>query len=371
MVMSLTHGGPTMYATGTPATAVAVGTIGGLVWFERDGLGKVWRQTRVALAGQHISAALLEERSGTLFAGAYVAREGASGGLHASTDGGKTWERREHGLTEHNVYAISIAYHGARTRLYVGTEPAHLFVSEDLGRTWQDLPAVRSVPGTTRWTFPAPPHVAHVKHINFDPHDPATVYVSIEQGGLLKSTDEGRTFHEIAGMDDDVHRTIIYPDGKQMFVTGGAGIYATANGGVSWEHRTTNQDDQVGGYPDQLVFVPSRPSTMVIAGAHRSPGAWRTSHAAGSRIHRSEDGGRSWTQLGRDDGAGLPDRLDSSVEAMALHEWPGGVSLFAGTTAGEVFVSDDCGTRWAQIASGLGAISKGGHYHALETATVR
>lgn len=360
MLLTLTHGGPTIYASDTPATGLAVGTTRGLVWLERDGAQAPWRRTRTALADLHISAALREPRSGTLFVGAY------HGSLHASPDGGRTWERRDHGLTQQDVYSMALASHGERTRLYVGSEPAHLFVSEDLGHSWQELPAARGVPGISRWTFPAPPHVAHVKHINFDPRDPSVVYVSIEQGGLLKSTDAGRTFREVAGMDDDVHRTVIHPlDGTRIFITGGDGVYVTQDGGAAWEHRTTNHDEQIGGYPDQLMLVSSRPETMVIAAALHGPGAWMRTGTADSRIHRSDDGGRTWRRLR----GGLPDRLDASIEAMCLHDWGASFSLFAATTAGEVFASDDGGEHWGRIASGLGAISKGGHYHLLEPAT--
>ena len=46
---------------------------------------------------------------------------------------------------------------------------------------------------------------------------------------------------------------------------------------------------------------------------------------------------------------------------MSLHAWPGGVSVFAGTTDGEVFYSDDAGDNWAALR-GLPPISKTTHY---------
>src|SRR5207253_7845284 len=83
-----------------------------------------------------------------------------------SSDGGRTWERRDKGLSEQNVYSLACARLGAGVRVFAGTQPAHLFYSDDLGRGWQELPALRSV-DTSRWSFPAPPNVAHTKHINF------------------------------------------------------------------------------------------------------------------------------------------------------------------------------------------------------------
>ena len=81
-------------------------------------------------------------------------------------------------------------------------------------------------------------------------------------------------------------------------------------------------------------------------------------HFAGARVSRSTDGGRNWEVLRN----GLPDRMQGNIEAMALEDWGGGVSLFAATTAGEIFASDDGGDSWQLIATGLAPISKGGHY---------
>src|SRR5687767_14665016 len=118
MAISLSHGGPTMYASATPADEVLVGTAKGVVTLKRDGAG--WRVAKDALVDTHISAILIDDESGTIFASGY-----RDGGLQASEDGGNSWQRRDNGISESNIY--SIAMRGRR--LYVGTEPAKLFVS--------------------------------------------------------------------------------------------------------------------------------------------------------------------------------------------------------------------------------------------------
>jgi hypothetical protein len=45
---------------------------------------------------------------------------------------------------------------------------------------------------------------------------------------------------------------------------------------------------------------------------------------------------------------------------MCLIHWGQSFSLFVGTTAGEVYCSDDSGVEWSRIASGLPTIAKGG-----------
>ena len=212
--------------------------------------------------------------------------------------------------------------------------------------------------------FPAPPHIAHTKHINFHPQDPHTLFVGIEQGGLLKSTDDGRTFQVIPGMDDDVHRTVINPlNPDQMYITTGVGMYVTADGGKTWEQWTDLQHE-IGGYPDLLVLHPRQPELLFVASAQKGPGSWFQEHYAGSRISKSTDGGRTWEAVRH----GFPDRLRTAFEAMCLEDWGESFSLFGATATGEVWCSDDGGEHWTEVLSGLAPISKGNHYAAFVTA---
>jgi photosystem II stability/assembly factor-like uncharacterized protein len=354
MNIALSHGGPTIYQSQEPSRRVLVGTARGVASLDREADG--WRVAGYSLADKHISALLLEPSSGLVFAGAYK-----DGSLWASNDGGETWERRDDGLTETDIFSIESTEVDGRVRLYVGTEPARLFVSDDLGESWSERPGLRDVPTVEKWSFPGPPHVAHAKHITFDPRDASTMYVSIEVGGLLRSTDAGETWQDVPGMYEDVHRLVINPARpERMYVSGGAGLWYSDDGGEAWRNAT-DHDHEIGGYPDQLVYHPGNPDLMFVAAAKDTPGAWRATHFAGARIARSRDGGTTWEILTN----GLPDRMQGNVEAMCLEAAGDSCSLFAATTAGEVFVSDDSGDSWYLAAGGLAPISKGAHFEPL------
>jgi photosystem II stability/assembly factor-like uncharacterized protein len=357
MTIALSHGGPTMYHSPAPSRHVLVGTIEGVVCLERDSAGGEWHVAHRTLTDKHVHALLIEPESNTIFAGM------KRGSMFASEDGGRSWERRDKGLTEQDVYSLACTRLGDRVRIYAGTEPAHLFYSDDLGRDWTELPALRSV-DTSRWTFPAPPNIAHTKHIAFHPRHAETLFVGVEQGGLLKSSDAGRTFRVVPGMDDDVHRTVINPlNPDRIYITTGIGMYVSGDGGATWE-QWTDLHHEIGGYPDLLVLHPRHPEVMFVASAEKGPGSWRKSHFAGSRISRSTDGGKTWQVLRQ----GLPDRLRPAFEAMCLEDCGESFSLFAATATGEVWCSDDGGEHWREVASGLAPISKGDHYTAFVTA---
>ena len=388
MAIALSPGGSSIYSSPSRSNQVLVGTKGGVAILERDSNGPGWYVAHQGLTDKHVSSIIFEQESGLVFAGCF------HGSVYGSADGGRTWERRDNGLNEDNVYSLASIRRNGGVRVYAGTEPAHLFTSDDLGLHWTESMALRSVPSVPHWTFPAPPHQAHVKHINFAPDDPATIYACIEVGALLRSRDFGETWEDLHTLFDtggeseahrlhaehhrvhlehtqgegteggDTHRTVIHRSNpNRIYAVSGYGMYVSSDGGKTFE-RWTDRKSELGGYPDGLVFVPSQPELMFIAAAETSPGDWRETRTAGARISRSRDNGRTWEVLR----GGLPDRFKGNIEALSLEEWGDGFSVYAANTSGEVFCSENGGDSWSRIASGLSPVSKGNHYIPLSVA---
>ncbi len=353
MALALSHGsGKTICSADAPSNEVLVGTLDGIVRIERTNGG--WSKTGHVLQGKHIHAILLEPESGVWFAGV------SFGGIYASEDGGRAWKPRSEGLTQNDIYSLSAAKVNGKTRLFAGTEPAHLFVSDDLGLSWSEKPGLRKM-DMSGWSFPGPPHIAHLKHINFEPANPHTIFASIEQGGLYVSRDDGETWKQIPGMYIDIHRCVINPvKPERMYVTGGEGLWVSTDAGKGWRN-IFGHGSEAGGYPDQLVYKPSDPDTMLVSAGQKSPGDWRNEGTALTRISLSRDGGFTW-EVCR---GGLPDRMQPSIEAMTLEEAGRTVQVFAATTAGTVLWSEDGGATWSTIIEGLAPISKGPHYRPL------
>jgi photosystem II stability/assembly factor-like uncharacterized protein len=362
MTVCLSTNGPSVCSSDGPPTKLLVATTHGVNVLERSRPGAEWRVAGRELDGKHVSALMIEPRHKGIFASVH------NGGLYFSGDDGATWERRTHGLTIEHVYSLGYAVHPDGVVLYAGTEPVSLFRSHDNGLNWQELPQIGRVPGHEKWTFPPPPHIAHTKAFTFDPRDPNVFYAAIEQGALLKTKDGGVTWSELGSYyraDDewykDVHRLIYRlsnPD--ELFMATGVGLYHSLDAGETWE-RITFVDFTIG-YPDQIILSPLDDSVMFMSGAAHDPSTWRTSHEAHGTVLRTRDGGRNWENANR----GLPQAARANIEALNAAAYPGGYTLFAGNTDGEVYASEDDGANWTRIAAGLKPVSKGGHFRNLQ-----
>lgn len=340
-----------------PARRLLVATLNGVHAFEREP-GEAWRLTGRHLVDHHISALLFEPTSGLLFAGGHY-----HAGLWVSRDLGESWTAANEGLESGHIYTLACQQRGEETVLWLGTEPPMLYSSTDLGASWQAHPGMLKVANTDKWTFPPPPHIAHVKNIAFHPARPDSVFICIEQGALLRSDDRGATWDEVTGYAasedffyNDNHRVLFFPSDPDDFVMdGGEGLYRS-NHGV-WTHLTT-RDSRIG-YPDAMFIDPFNENGIIMAGPQNPPRLWREQDVpmADPTVLYSGDKGESWAVMG----TGLP-RITGNIEGMGMHVHADGFSLYAGAATGEVFHSDDGGQHWSLLADRLPPISKGGHY---------
>jgi len=138
------------------------------------------------------------------------------------------------------------------------------------------------------------------------------------------------------------------------------GLYQSKDRGETWGHLTYRNTFRVG-YPDKLIFSPRDDRTMFICGSHANPGTWIKLHTADAAVMVSHDVGETWSLATK----GMPDPLTANLEAMCLYDAGDKFELFAGTTDGKVYCSDDGAENWHQIAGDLAPVSKVEHFRLL------
>ena len=351
-----------------PATRLKVATVEGLATLTRSEAGAPWTLAGRSLVDRHIGSLLFEPMSGKLFAGAHD-----DGGLWVSDDGlGNDWRPLTNGLDRPHIYTLAARRVGDQVTLFLGTAPAALYRSNDLGESWLEIKSFLDVPDTDKWTFPPPPHIPHVKHIVFHPDEDETIFVCVEQGALLISHDDGETWIEKSSYSKageiayrDLHRLLIHPQkADQLYLASGEGLYRSDDGGDAWEQLTRRGDKL--GYPDFLYHDPRDDGVLYMGGSYRNPGYWKQVGQADSSVLRSTDRGETWEPLDQ----GLPDPVIGAFEAMALHSWntnqSRGMMLVLGTATGELYTSevngDDPPSGWTCIARGIAPVSKDDHH---------
>lgn len=161
-----------------------------------------------------------------------------------------------------------------------------------------------------------------VGDIAIAPSNPRIVYVGSGEpnnrqsssfgDGMYKSTDAGRTWTHIGlGETQSIGRVIVHPKNPDIVWVAAVGhlfgpneergVFMTTDGGKSWQKTLyINQDTGA----TELVIDPSNPNVLFAATYERRRTSWGfVGGGAGSGIHQSTDGGRTWRKV---TGGGLP-----------------------------------------------------------------
>jgi photosystem II stability/assembly factor-like uncharacterized protein len=330
------------------ATYLYFGTGDGIVTIKSED-GQHWTTESHALQGWEVSSVAVDPNvPNKVYAGT------RGDGVWVSEDFGTKWKKPSYGRLGPGKVRTLTFDPTDRSLLYVGGEPIEVFASEDGAASWERFDSVRQVPGIEAITYPVPVVEPHVRHIAVDPNDPRTMYVALQVGSLLKTSDGGSSWKLIEGdHDPDVHTIVIDPsNGERMyFACGGHGarqggrgkaIWGSGNAGESWDPLGTSISQE---YSVPLAMDPRDPKTLYTCLAHGTPNTWtKKPNGAESIFVRSRDGGESWEVLKN----GYPEFGRDFSEAIEFDP-EDSKRIFSAERGGTVYLTEDSGDSWRKL----------------------
>ncbi|MGH3003329.1 MAG: WD40/YVTN/BNR-like repeat-containing protein [Gaiellaceae bacterium] len=346
-------------------TVLLVGTRKGCFVLRSDGDRRDWKLSGPFCEGWPIYHAIHDPESGSIYAAAASEWHGA--GVWRSSDLGESWELSSEGLgydTDGLKLSKVSSLSAAHGRLLVGAEACGIFSSTDGGVTWSLLSTLDGQPHRDLWNDPGNQPPGHLGLSATLPHpdEPSRFWAIVQGHGVFETTDDGASWTPRNDglraewpLDDPavgycVHKLVLAPDRKRMYQQNHCGMHRSDDEGRSWTEITE-------GLPSDFGFAaaahPHDRDTFYVVPV--DPGHGRVMHDGRAAVWRTRDAGESWQRLDR----GLPQRdahLGVLREGMAIDalDTPG---LYFGTSTGQVFASADEGESWSEIASYLPAIS--------------
>jgi photosystem II stability/assembly factor-like uncharacterized protein len=308
-----------------------------------------------------------------------------NGRIYKSTDGGLTWESKDHGVIhEHEillsfrgftvdprssdiVYAMGELQRPGNNVWGLGVGGV-IYRTTNGGDSWTRIWHGEIPSSLTRylWIHPDNPDILYVSTGIFDrgaigEGDHTTEVDPFGGLGILKSTDGGQTWQTFGkenGLDFlYVGSLYMHPDDPDILLaaTGHVaddpalnqwmsnrrspmGVYRTIDGGETWTQVVTPRQEAIGQAFSAVEMCPSNPD-IVYAGSD-------------STVYRSEDNGLTWEKVAGGDGGWGPTGVRAGWPIDMQCDPDDTNRVFANNYSGGNFLSEDGGRTWVNASTG-------------------
>jgi len=299
--------------------------------------------------------------------------------IQRSDDGGRTWEPVDNAFTYDGVPGPHTWYDGTPhpwefkrvwhlepsltdpDLVYAGAEDAALFCTRDGGKSWKEMPGLRTHETGQRWQPGAGGLCLHT--IILDPDDPGRIYTAISAAGAFRSSDGGESWLPInkglrseflpepaAEIGHCVHHVAMHPKRPGvLFMQKHWDVMRSDDAGDSWYEVSGNLPSDFGFAVDIHAHDPETVYVVPIkSDSEHVPPEGKL------RVYRSTSGGNEWEPLTK----GLPQKncyVNVLRDAMAVDTLDE-CGIYFGTTGGQVYASPNGGDSWNTIVHDLPAV---------------
>lgn len=232
-----------------------------------------------------------------------------------------------------HVTSVAVGPDGTQ---WVGTEPSEVSRSRPDEAGWTACAPLTDLPSADSWAFPPRPDTHHVRWVGVAPDDPDSLYVAIEAGALVRSTDGGASCRDrVPGGPRDTHGMATHPDRPDtLWAAAGDGFAVTRSRGDSWTFAEVGLDRT---YCWSVAVDPGDPDHLLLAAASGAYAAHR--RPADTAVFR-RTGTAPWERTA------LPTDPDATRAVLAA-DGPG--RCWAAADDG-VCLTADWGETWTRVA---------------------
>jgi len=341
------------------------GTDKGLLVYERK--EGEWSLKDIQFIGMPVGCFHHDERNDTWWVAINHKHWGPK--LYRSQDKGETFkEISAPRFGEDSLYKLRSIWtisHGAfddPNRLYIGTEPAAVFVTLDEGDTFQELDGLTAHPSRPKWQGGGKGSNNPFLHsILIDPDDSSHLTVGISCAGVFQSYDSGQNWEPTnQGLEAFYLPNSDVPVGHDPHCMGipasntavvwqqnHCGIYRSDDRGKNWANVTDPKGQANYGFA--IVVDDEDDQTAWVIPAQSDD--LRFPHKNQLAVFKTQNGGESW-EAQRE---GLPQ--NGSFDLVLRSAFAGKNHCLAfGTNNGNLYVSNDQGASWEALSQNLSAV---------------